>query len=82
MKRTHLKRNAQNPSDKYKLVDALGQAAHALLLLTATPEQVGLENHFARLRLLDHSRFSDFEAFKTETGKTTNPLLPSAASCF
>ena len=73
----HLKWNAQNPSDKYKLVDALGQAAHALLLLTATPEQVGLENHFARLRLLDHSRFSDFEAFKTETEN----YKPVAALC-
>ena len=73
----HLKWNAQKPSDKYKLVDALGQAAHALLLLTATPEQVGLENHFARLRLLDHSRFSDFEAFKTETEN----YKPVAALC-
>ena len=73
----HLKWDAQNPSDKYKLVDALGQAAHALLLLTATPEQVGLENHFARLRLLDHSRFSDFEAFKTETEN----YKPVAALC-
>ena len=73
----HLKWNAQNPSDKYKLVDALGQAAHALLLLTATPEQIGLENHFARLRLLDHSRFSDFEAFKTETEN----YKPVAALC-
>jgi len=73
----HLKWGAEKPSDKYQLVDALGQAAHALLLLTATPEQVGLENHFARLRLLDHGRFSDFEAFKTETEN----YRPVAALC-
>ena len=73
----HLKWDAEKPSNKYQLVDALGQAAHALLLLTATPEQVGLENHFARLRLLDHNRFSDFEAFKTETEN----YKPVAALC-
>ena len=65
----HLKWNSESPSEKYKLVDQLGQKAHALLLLTATPEQVGLENHFARLRLLDQSRFSNFEKFKSETEK-------------
>ena len=65
----HLKWNSESPSEKYTLVDQLGQKAHALLLLTATPEQVGLENHFARLRLLDHSRFSNFEKFKSETEK-------------
>ena len=73
----HLKWDPQEPSAKYKLVDRLGQKAQALLLLTATPEQVGLENHFARLRLLDHSRFSDFEAFKSETEK----YKPVAALC-
>ena len=61
----HLKWNSESPSEKYKLVDQLGQKAHALLLLTATPEQVGLENHFARLRLLDHSRVSKLEKIKS-----------------
>ena len=65
----HLKWDQKNPSQKYQLVDNLGQQAHALLLLTATPEQVGLENHFARLRLLDHSRYSNFDSFKAETEK-------------
>jgi ATP-dependent helicase HepA len=35
----------------------------AVLLLTATPEQLGKESHFARLRLLDPDRFSDFKSF-------------------
>lgn len=38
-------------------------------MLTATPEQLGKESHFARLRLLDSDRFSDFSSFvKEETG--------------
>jgi ATP-dependent helicase HepA len=36
------------------------------LLLTATPEQLGRQNHFALLRLLDPARFTDFDAFEAE----------------
>ncbi|MEO7252512.1 MAG: helicase-related protein, partial [Arenimonas sp.] len=38
----------------------------ALLLLTATPEQLGLGGHFARLRLLDPARYTDLNAFVAE----------------
>ena len=34
-----------------------------LLLLTATPQQLGPEGHFARLRLLDPDRYTDLEKF-------------------
>ena len=37
-----------------------------MLLLTATPEQLGQASHFARLRLLDPSRFHSLEAFREE----------------
>ncbi|THD39027.1 RNA polymerase-associated protein RapA, partial [Pantoea sp. R102] len=37
-----------------------------VLLLTATPEQLGMESHFARLRLLDPNRFHDFAQFVAE----------------
>jgi ATP-dependent helicase HepA len=37
-----------------------------LLLLTATPTQLGLAGHFARLRLLDPNRYENFEAFVAE----------------
>lgn len=37
-----------------------------LLLLTATPEQLGLESHFGRLQLLDAGRFSDFEKYQKD----------------
>ena len=36
------------------------------VLLTATPEQLGVESHFARLRLLDGDRYRDLATFKAE----------------
>jgi len=54
------------PSAQYSLVEALSRRASGLLLLTATPEQLGQESHFARLRLLDPDRYSDFAAFQSE----------------
>ncbi len=50
----------------YTLVEALAAQTSGLLLLTATPEQVGLESHFARLRLLDPDRFHDLAQFRLE----------------
>lgn len=38
-----------------------------MLLLTATPEQLGQDSHFARLRLLDPNRFHDLKAFRAES---------------
>ena len=63
----HLEWDPDEPSAKYLLAKALGRRAKALLLLTATPQQLGLESHFARLHLLDPARFSSFAAFKDET---------------
>jgi ATP-dependent helicase HepA len=37
------------------------------LLLTATPQQLGAEGHFARLQLLDPHRYDDLEAFLRES---------------
>ncbi len=50
----------------YRLVEALAATVPGLLLLTATPEQLGVEGHFARLRLLDPTRFADPERFAAE----------------
>lgn len=41
------------------------QTSH-LLLLTATPEQLGLEAHFGRLQLLDAGRFSSFDQYQQD----------------
>lgn len=58
----HLK--ATSPA--YDLVASLAARAPGLLLLTATPEQLGQASHFARLRLLDPHRYRDLETFATE----------------
>lgn len=62
----HLEWTPQASSPAYDLVDALAQKAPALLLLTATPMQLGLTGHFARLRLLDPNRYGDYERFVAE----------------
>jgi len=63
----HLGWSPQEVSSDYQLVESLAQNAPGLLLLTATPNQLGASGHFARLRLLDPHRYSDYEAFLEET---------------
>ena len=53
-------------NDRYDLVEELAEKTEGVLLLTATPEQLGVESHFARLRLLDPQRFSSLERFLDE----------------
>ena len=63
----HLEWSESAVSPKYAYVEELAtNNTKGLLLLTATPEQAGIESHFARLRLLDPSRFYDFALFKKE----------------
>ncbi len=62
----HLVWSPEQPSHEYLLVDQLAAATKGVLLLTATPEQLGKASHFARLRLLDPDRFTDFDAFIAE----------------
>lgn len=52
--------------DTYDVVAALAAVVPSVLLLTATPEQLGRSGHFARLRLLDPARFDDEERFAKE----------------
>ncbi|MBA6412598.1 RNA polymerase-associated protein RapA [Parahaliea sp. F7430] len=62
----HLHWSEQDPGEDYLLVEALSKVSAGLLLLTATPEQIGQASHFARLRLLDASRFHSLEQFVEE----------------
>lgn len=62
----HLQWSPEQASPEYQLIEALAQQTRGVLLLTATPEQLGKESHFARLRLLDPDRFHNFDAFIAE----------------
>ena len=62
----HLEWNPEEASPAYRLVELLSKRSDGLLLLTATPEQLGKVGHFARLRLLDPDRYNDFEAYVEE----------------
>ena len=62
----HLQWRQGQPSDEYQCVESLAKKSQGCLLLTATPEQLGLESHFARLRLLDPDRYYDLEKFIAE----------------
>lgn len=62
----HLLWSEAGMSKEYKLVAELSQVAGGMLLLTATPRQLGLESHFGRLKLLDPERFDTFAGFQEE----------------
>jgi len=62
----HLQWSDEEPSIEYMVVEQLSNQTKGVLLLTATPEQLGKESHFARLRLLDPDRFPDYQHFIKE----------------
>ncbi len=62
----HLEWSEEEASEDYSAVEDLASCSEGLLLLTATPEQLGLESHFARLRLLDPDRYHNLAAFIEE----------------
>lgn len=63
----HLAWTPEAASPEYALVESLAARTPGLLLLTATPTQLGLAGHFARLRLLDPNRYASYESFVTES---------------
>lgn len=62
----HLEWSVNHVSPEYQIVELLSKVAKGLLLLTATPEQLGVESHFARLRLLDPNRYASYDDFLNE----------------
>lgn len=62
----HLEWTPDAASLEYLAVDALAASTPSVVLLTATPEQLGRRAHFARLRLLDPARFDNLERYLAE----------------
>ena len=62
----HLAWTPEAASPRYALVERLAAATPGVILLTATPEQLGRSGHFARLRLLDPQRYHDLAAYLAE----------------
>ncbi|HEY7821119.1 MAG TPA: SNF2-related protein, partial [Vicinamibacteria bacterium] len=54
---------------EYLLVESLAGRSQGLLLLTATPEQLGEESHFERLRLLDPERYPSYERYQKDRAR-------------
>lgn len=77
----HLEWSQDKPSREYQVVEGLAERTPGVLLLTATPEQLGRESHFARLRLLDPDRFYDYEAFVEEEEQYA-PVADAITSLF
>lgn len=77
----HLHWSQDDISTAYAAIEQLSQIAKSVLLLTATPDQLGHQSHFARLRLLDPARFYDYEEFLeqekhySELAQAVNPLI-------
>ncbi len=67
----HLYWGEDGPSPEYQLVAELSKVCGGLLLLTATPRQLGLHNHFGRLQLLDPDRFDSYAKFIDESERYT-----------
>ena len=68
----HLNWSEKHVSNEYACIESLATKIPSLLLLTATPEQLGVEGHFARLRLLDPDRFYDLKNVHSRGAKTIN----------
>jgi len=63
----HLEWSQDAPGPAYEMVRGLAATTESLLLLTATPQQLGPEGHFARLQLLDPDRYADLQQYREET---------------
>jgi len=53
-------------SDNYALAVQISAICRQLILLSATPEQLGQKSHFSRLHLLDSARYTDYHRFLQE----------------
>lgn len=62
----HWSEDGEKNDSAYELVEELSLQTPGLMLLTATPEQLGIQGHYARLRLLDPERYPSLNQFLAE----------------
>ncbi|MDN3553240.1 RNA polymerase-associated protein RapA [Halomonas almeriensis] len=62
----HLEWSDERVGPGYACVERLAAHVPGMLLLTATPEQMGQQSHFSRLRLLDPDRYHSLADFQEE----------------
>lgn len=77
----HLAWTPDHASTEYQIIEQIAAVTSGVLLLTATPEQLGRAGHYARLRLLDPDRFPDFDRF-VEEEKSYEPVADAIESLF
>lgn len=65
----HLSESDPLASARHALVRELSSATPSVLLLTATPEQLGKAGYFAQLQLLDPARYPTLEQFLAEEAR-------------
>ncbi|WP_343882905.1 RNA polymerase-associated protein RapA [Rhodanobacter caeni] len=65
----HLAWSPTEASPRYTMVEKLAAVIPGVILLTATPEQLGRSGHFARLRLLDPQRYHDLDVYLAESDR-------------
>jgi ATP-dependent helicase HepA len=75
----HLEWTPEGASPRYLLVEELASSTPGVILLTATPEQLGRAGHFARLRLLDPQRYAHLDAYLAESA-SYGPLSDAASA--
>lgn len=64
------------PSLEYSIAEKLSEMIPSCILLSATPEMLGKEGHFSRLKLLDPNRFNNLESFINES-KDYSEYIPT-----
>ncbi len=58
--------NLKSDSPEFAVLKILAAASPHLILMTATPEQLGFESHFSRLQLLDPAKYDSPEKLRKE----------------
>lgn len=61
-----LRWSTEQASPEYTFVEALSLKTPSMILLSATPEILGRQGHFSRLKLLDPDKFTSFDKFESD----------------